>query len=116
MKIPNAVLILVLTLAATAHADDAALDALCAAGGGQLKRVAISGVQRLDCGSEKVSWFQVRSPNGNLVGHYEATRDIAWRPAIEAAVADLAVVCGELPPQIQFAQRKLIADCGSDRK
>lgn len=116
MKIPNAVLVLVLTLAATVHADDATLDALCASGEGKMKRVAISGVQRLDCGGEKVSWFQVRSPNGNLVGHYEATRNMAWRPAVEAAVADLAVVCGELPPQIQFAQRKLIADCGSDRK
>lgn len=114
MKIP--VLLIALLLAAGARADDAALEALCAAGGGTLKRVAISGVQRMDCAGGKVSWFRVLTGGNKVVGHYEATRDAAWRPAVEAAIADLTVICGELPPQLQFAHHKLIADCGSDLK
>lgn len=107
---------LVLFLAAGARADDAALDALCAAAGGQMKRVAISGVQRMDCAGTRVAWFRVTTGAGGIVTHYEATRDVPWRQAFDAAAADLAVLCGDLPPQLQFAHRKLIADCGSDRR
>jgi hypothetical protein len=107
---------LALLAAGAAYADETALARLCSESGGQLKRVAVSGVQRLDCAGPKVAWFRVLTGGNSIVGHYEATRDGAWRPALEAALADLEVICGELPPQLQYGHRKLIADCGSDRK
>jgi hypothetical protein len=118
MNIPVRLLVplLALFLAAGARADDAALDTLCAAAGGQMKRVAISGVQRADCVGTRVAWFRVMTAAGGIVTHYEATREAPWRQAFDVAAADLAVLCGDLPPQLQFAHRKLIADCGSDLK
>jgi hypothetical protein len=95
---------------------DAELEKLCAASGGQLKRAAVSSVRRLDCAGAKVAWFRVQTGGNRIVGHYEATREGAWRPALDAALADIAVICGELPPQLQFDRHKLIADCGSDQK
>jgi hypothetical protein len=122
----------------TAHADDAPsardtvpgaagnikevplggveLEKLCAASGGQIKRAAVSGVQRLDCAGTGVAWFRVLTGGNRIVGHYEATREGAWRPALDAGLADIAVICGELPPQLQFDRHRLIADCGSDLK
>lgn len=108
--------LLALLAAAAAHADESALARLCTESGGQLKRVEVSGVQRLDCAAGKLSWFRVLTGGNRIVAHYEATRDGAWRPALEAALADLEVICGDLPPQVQYARHKLIADCGSDQK
>jgi len=109
-------LLLALLVAGTVHADEAELEKLCAASGGQLKRAALSGVQRLDCAAGKVSWFRVVTGGAKMVGHYEATRDGPWRPALDAGLSEIAVICGELPPQLQFDRHKLIADCGSDQK
>jgi hypothetical protein len=117
--------LLMLLAATAAHADDAPkevplggaeLEKLCAAAGGQVKRVAVSSVQRLDCVGAKVSWFRVLTGGSKVVAHYEATREGAWRPALDAALADVAVICGDLPPQLQFDRHRLIADCGSDAK
>lgn len=108
--------LLALLLAGAAHADEAELEKLCAASGGQFKRAALSGVQRLDCAAGKVSWFRVVTSGARMVGHYEAARDGPWRPALEAALADVVAICGELTPQLEYAQHKLIADCGSDQK
>ncbi len=110
---------LILSLAClAARADEAAdLDALCAAAGGQIKRTDISNVRRTDCTGPQVSWFHIRSTGsqGRTMVNYTATRPGGWRGAIEAAAADLAKLCGDLPPNIQFQDGKLSASCGSGK-
>lgn len=110
------VLLLGLLAAGAAQANEGELETLCTAAGGQIKRAALSGVQRIDCSAPKVSWFRVTTGGARIVGHYEATREGPWRPALETALGEITVICGELTPQLQFAQHKLIADCGSDQK
>lgn len=101
-----------------ARADEAAnLDALCAAAGGQLKRTDISNVRRTDCAGPQVTWFHIRSTGtqGRTMVNYAATRAGGWRGALEAAAADIATLCGELPPNIQFQEGKITATCGSGK-
>lgn len=103
---------------ATARADEAAdFDALCAAAGGQAKRTDISNVRRTDCAGPQVTWFHIRSTGaqGRTMVNYTATRPGGWRPALEAATADLAKLCGDQPPNIQLQEDKLSASCGSGR-
>lgn len=110
--------LLALLALATAHADEAAdLDALCAAVGGQLKRTDISNVRRTDCAGPQVTWFHIRSTGtqGRTMVNYTATRPGGWRAALEAASADLAKLCGDLPPNIQLQEAKLSASCGSGK-
>ena len=102
----------------TARADEAAdLEALCAAAGGQLKRTDISNVRRTDCAGPAVTWFHIKSTGaqGRTMVNYTATRPGGWRAAVDAAAADLAKLCGELPPNIQLQDGKLSASCGSGK-
>ena len=107
-----------LLVIAAARADEATnLDALCAAAGGQIKRTDISNVRRTDCAGPQVTWFHIRSTGaqGRTMVNYTATRTGGWRGALEAASADLAKLCGDLPPNIQFQDAKLNASCGSGK-
>lgn len=109
---------LALLVIAAARADEATnLDALCAAAGGQIKRTDISNVRRTDCAGPQVTWFHIRSTGaqGRTMVNYTATRTGGWRGALEAASADLAKLCGDLPPNIQFQDAKLNASCGSGK-
>jgi hypothetical protein len=111
-------LLLTLLCFGPARADEAAdLDALCAAAGGQLKRTDISNVRRTDCAGSQVTWFHIRSTGtqGRTMVNYTATRTGGWRGALEAASADLAKLCGDLPPNIQLQEAKLNASCGSGK-
>jgi len=47
--------------------------------------------------------------------NYSAARPGGWRAALEAAAADLARLCGELPPNIQLQDDRLSASCGSGK-
>lgn len=47
--------------------------------------------------------------------NYTATRTGGWRGALEAASADLAKLCGDLPPNIQLQEARLNASCGSGK-
>jgi hypothetical protein len=110
--------LLALLVFAAACADESAdLDALCAAAGGQLKRTDISNVRRTDCAGSQVTWFHIRSTGtqGRTMVNYTATRTGNWRPALDAASADLAKLCGDLPPNIQLQEAKLNASCGSGK-
>ncbi len=112
------VLLLTLLCFGPARADESAdLDALCAAAGGQIKRTDISNVRRTDCAGQQATWFHIRSTGtqGRTMVNYAATRTGNWRPALEAASADLAKLCGDLPPNIQFQDAKLNASCGSGK-
>jgi len=107
-----------LLVIAAARADETAdLDALCAAGGGQIKRTDISNVRRTDCAGPQVTWFHIRSTGaqGRTMVNYTATRPGGWRSAVGAAAADLAKLCGDLPPNIQLQEAKLNASCGSGK-
>ncbi|MBM3391191.1 MAG: hypothetical protein FJY34_04345 [Betaproteobacteria bacterium] len=99
----------------TAQAD--ALDDLCAAAGGQAKRTDISNVRRTDCAGAQVTWFHIQSTGaqGRTMVNYSAARPGGWRAALDAAAADLARLCGELPPQIQLQDGRLNASCGSGK-
>lgn len=111
-------LILCAACLAPAFADEAAdLDALCAATNGQLKRTDISNVRRTDCASPQVAWFHIRSTGaqGRTMVNYTATRPGGWRGALDAAAADLARLCGDLPPSLQLQDGKLSASCGSGK-
>lgn len=80
--------LLALLCLASARADEAAdLDALCVAAGGQIKRTDISNVRRTG----------------------------GWRVTLDAASAELAKLCGDLPPNIQLQDGKLNASCGSGK-
>jgi hypothetical protein len=109
---------LALLVVATARADEASdLDALCTAAGGQIKRTDISNVRRTDCAGPQVTWFHIRSTGaqGRTMVNYTATRTGGWRGALEAASADLAKLCGDLPPNIQLQEARLNASCGSGK-
>jgi hypothetical protein len=110
---------LILALACfTARADEAAdLDALCTAAGGQIKRTDISNVRRTDCAGAQVTWFHIWSTGsqGRTMVNYTATRPGGWRVALDAAAADLAKLCGDLPPNIQLQDGKVGASCGSGK-
>lgn len=111
-------LLIALLAVAAARADEAAdLDALCAASGGQFKRTDISNVRRTDCAGPQVAWFHIRSTGaqGRTMVNYAAARAGGWRGALEAAAADLATLCGELPPGIQLQEGRLVASCGSGK-
>lgn len=110
--------LLALLVLAAARADEATnLDTLCAAAGGQIKRTDISNVRRTDCAGPQVTWFHIRSTGaqGRTMVNYTATRPGGWRGALDAASADLAKLCGDLPPNIQFQDGKLSASCGSGK-
>lgn len=118
MKRPLLILLLCAAGLGPARADEAAnLDALCAAAGGQLKRTDISNVRRTDCAGPQVTWFHIRSTGtqGRTMVNYAATRAGGWRGALEAAAADIATLCGDLPPNIQFQEGKITATCGSGK-
>ncbi|MBZ0127204.1 MAG: hypothetical protein K8F32_12610 [Rhodocyclaceae bacterium] len=110
--------LLLILFSLTARADESAdLDALCAAAGGQIKRTDISNVRRTDCAGPQVTWFHIRSTGtqGRTMVNYAATRTGNWRPALDAAAADLAKLCGDLPPNIQLQEARLNASCGSGK-
>jgi hypothetical protein len=110
--------LIALLVITTARADEAAdLDALCAAAGGQIKRTDISNVRRTDCAGPAVTWFHIRSTGtqGRTMVNYTATRPGGWRAALDAAAADLAKLCGDLPPNLQFQEARLNASCGSGK-
>jgi len=103
---------------APAHADESAdLDALCATAGGQARRTDISNVRRTDCAGPQVTWFHIKSTGaqGRTMVNYSAARPGDWRAALDAAAADLAKLCGELPPNLQLQDGKLSASCGSGK-
>jgi hypothetical protein len=100
------------------RADEAAgLDALCAASGGQIKRTDISNVRRTDCAGPQVTWFHIKSTGaqGRTMVNYSASRPGNWRGAVESAAADLAKLCGDLPPNLQLQDGRLSASCGSGK-
>jgi hypothetical protein len=99
----------------TAQADE--LEDLCAASGGQAKRTDISNVRRTDCAGPQVTWFHIRSTGaqGRTMVNYSASRPGDWRAALDAAAADLAKLCGELPPNLQLQGDRLSASCGSGK-
>lgn len=110
--------LLALFCLAAAHADEAAdLEALCRAGGGQAKRTDISNVRRTDCAGAQVTWFHIQSTGaqGRTMVNYSAARPGDWRAALDAAAADLAKLCGNLPPSIQLQEGRLSASCGSGK-
>lgn len=110
--------LLALICLGSARADETTdLDTLCAAAGGQIKRTDISNVRRTDCAGPQVTWFHIRSTGaqGRTMVNYTATRTGGWRPALDAASADLAKLCGDLPPNIQLQDGKLNASCGSGK-
>lgn len=110
--------LLALLIIAAARADEAAdLDALCTAAGGQIKRTDISNVRRTDCAGPQVTWFHIRSTGaqGRTMANYTATRPGGWRGAFDAAGADLAKLCGDLPPNVQLQEAKLNASGGSGK-
>ncbi|MBA3903119.1 MAG: hypothetical protein C0522_05495 [Rhodocyclaceae bacterium] len=100
-----------------AHADETALEALCAASGGQLKLTELSNVRRLDCAGSQVTWFRIHATAGEsrTMVNYEATRPGSWRAAMEAAVSDLGKLCGDMTPSIQLSGNKVTASCRSAR-
>lgn len=111
-------LLLALLAVATARADEAAdLDALCTAAGGQIRRTDISNVRRTDCAGPQVTWFHIQSAGaqGRTLVNYTATRPGGWRAALDAAAADLAKLCGELPPSLQLQDGRIGATCGSGK-
>jgi hypothetical protein len=110
--------LLALFCLAAARADDAdGLAALCKAGGGEAKRTDISNVRRTDCAGAAVTWFHIKSTGaqGRTLVNYSAARPGDWRAALDAAAADLAKLCGELPPNIQLQDGRLSASCGSGK-
>ncbi len=110
--------LLALLCLTAARADEAAdLDALCAASGGQIKRTDISNVRRTDCAGPQVNWFHIRSTGaqGRTMVNYTASRPGGWRGALDDAAADLARLCGDMPPSIQLQEGKLGANCGSGK-
>lgn len=110
--------LLALLVLVAARADEPAdLDALCAASGGQARHTDISNVRRTDCAAAQVTWFHIRSTGaqGRTMVNYTATRSGDWRAALDAAAAELARLCGDLPPTIQLQEGKLSASCGSGR-
>lgn len=110
--------LLALLVIGAARADEAAdLDALCAAAGGRIQRTDISNVRRSDCAGQQVTWFHIRSTGaqGRVMVNYAATRPGDWRAALDAAAADLAKLCGDLPPNLQLQDGKLGATCGSGK-
>ncbi len=112
-----AVLLALLCLG-TARADEAVdLDALCATAGGQARHTDISNVRRTDCAGPAVTWFHIQSTGaqGRTMVNYGASRPGNWRAAVDAAAADLAKLCGDLPPSLQLQDGKLSASCGSGR-
>jgi hypothetical protein len=100
-----------------AGAQDAALEALCTGAGGQVKRTEISSAVRTDCTASELAWFRIRSPGteGQVVVNYRASRAGTWHKAIEAAAADLSVLCGEAKPNLQFDGATLTATCRAAR-
>lgn len=100
-----------------ARADDAALEALCAASGGQLRLTELSNVRRQDCAGSQVTWFRIQATAGEsrTMVNYEATRPGNWRAAMEAAVSDLGKLCGDMTPSLQLSDDKVTANCRSTR-
>lgn len=111
-------ILLALLCCTPVRADEAAdLGALCAAAGGQIRRTDISNVRRSDCAAAQVTWFHIRSTGsqGRTMVNYSAARPGGWRAALEAAAADLARLCGDLPPDIRLQDGRLEASCGSGK-
>jgi hypothetical protein len=111
-------LLLALLCLTAARADDAAeFEALCKAAGGETKRTDISNVRRTDCTGPTVTWFHIKSTGaqGRTMVNYSANRPGPWRAALDAAAADLATLCGDLPPSIQLQEGRLSANCGSGK-
>lgn len=110
-------LLLLLTLLSLGTARAEAIEDLCVASGGQVKRTDISNVRRIDCTGPNVSWFHIQSigAQGRTMVNYGASRPGDWRAALDAAAADLAKLCGDLPPSLQLQDGKLSASCGSGK-